>query len=206
MGYYQAGFEVVGVDISPQPRYPFEFIQAEALSFLNDYGHEYDAIHASPPCQFATAYRRKGHGVGDGYPNLIPQVRSLLRVSDRPYVIENVEQARHWLRSPIKLCGSAFDLDVQRHRMFESNIRLLSTTCNHRRWTPRYPPATNRTNLRKTVEVGVYRIPLGVQQKAMGINWMRLTELSQAVPPAYTQYIGRFLMSAVTSNGTSGSS
>jgi DNA (cytosine-5)-methyltransferase 1 len=195
-GYHRAGFDVVGVDHHPQPRYPFLFIQADALEFVARNGHHFDAIHASPPCQTFTAYRRKGHGVGDGYPNLIPDTRQALQATGLPYVVENVEQAKGELRDPYLLCGSMFGLDVQRHRMFETTAAMLTPTCNHGVWTPRFPPASNRTNLRRTVEVGVYRIPLPVQQRAMGIDWMRLGELSQAIPPAYTEFIGAQLLAA----------
>lgn len=190
-GYQQAGFHVTGVDIDPQPRYAGDvFIQDDALAYLAKHGHEYDAIHGSPPCQKFTAYRRKGHGVGDGYPNLIPATRELLFLSGRPYVIENVEQARSELEDPVRLCGSSFGLDVRRHRLFETSWEVSVPPCDHGWQTPRFTPASNRTNLRRTVEVGVYRIPLAVQQEAMGIDWMRLGELSQAVPPAYTEHIG----------------
>lgn len=190
MGYHLAGFEVVGVDITPQPHYPFEFHQADALTWPLD---GYDAIHASPPCQMFSAYRRKGSKVGASYPNLIPQTRQ--RLSDVPYVIENVPGAP--LISPITLCGSSFGLDIRRHRLFESNVALHAPPCDHRWQTPRFPPATNRTNLRRTVEVGVWRIPLEVQQQAMGIDWMTRPELSQSIPPAYTQWIGEQLIAAI---------
>lgn len=198
MGYHRAGFEVIGVDIEPQPNYPFEFIQADALLYTYAYTDAlrythapvgFHAIHASPPCQFATAYRRR-KGVAVDAVNLIPQTRALLRATGVPYVIENVTYARKHLVEPVQLCGSAFGLDVQRHRLFESNVELVSPGCDHSVWTPRFPPATNRTNLRRTVEVGVYRIPLAVQRQAMGIDWMQLGELSEAIPPAYTEYIG----------------
>jgi DNA (cytosine-5)-methyltransferase 1 len=194
MGYHRAGFEVVGVDINPQPRYPFLFVQGDALEFARRNGRHFDAIHASPPCQMFTAYRRKGHGVGDGYPNLIPDTRAVLDEVGVPYVIENVEQARAELRDPVRLCGSMFGLDVQRHRLFESNAPLGAPACDHKVWTPRFPPATNRTNLRKTVEVGVWRIPLPVQRQAMGVDWMELRELSEAIPPAYTEHLGAQLL------------
>lgn len=193
MGYHQAGFEVVGVDSEPQPNYPFKFVQDDAIAFLARHGREFDVIHASPPCQFATAYRRR-RGVAVDAVNLIPVTRALLKHVGRPYVIENVEQARPHLHDPVMLCGGAFGLDVQRHRLFESNLPLTSPGCDHSWWTPRFPPATNRTNLRKTVEVGVYRIPLPVQRAAMGIDWMRLPELSQAIPPAYTEHLGTQLL------------
>lgn len=188
MGYHRAGFTVTGVDISPQPNFPFDFHQADSIEYLREHGHEFDAIHASPPCQSFTAYRRKGHGVGDGYPDLIEPTRALLAQIDAPWVIENVAGAP--LEAPIQLCGSSFRLDVRRHRFFESNIALTAPLCDHSWQTPRFPPATNRTNLRSTVEVGVWRIPLPVQQAAMGIDWTNLRELSEAIPPAYTEHIG----------------
>ena len=189
MGYHRAGFEVVGVDIKPQPNYPFGFHQADAVDFPLD---GFDAVHASPPCQSYTAYRRRGAGVGDGYPQLIAPIRDKLRASGLPYVIENVPGAP--LDGPITLCGSSFGLDVRRHRLFESNIALTAPPCDHGWQTPRFPPATNRTNLRRTVEVGVWRIPLDVQRAAMGIDWMELRELTEAIPPAYTELIGAQLM------------
>lgn len=188
MGYHRAGFEVVGVDINPQPNYPFEFHQGDALQFVTEHGREFDAIHASPPCQSFTAYRRKGHGVGDGYLDLIPETRALLAGCSVPWIIENVAGAP--LADPVRYCGSSFGLDVRRHRFFESNVDLTAPPCDHSWQTPRFAPATNRTNLRRTVEVGVWRIPLSVQQAAMGIDWTTLRELSEAIPPAYTEHIG----------------
>ena len=193
MGYHRAGFEVVGVDIESQPRYPFDFHQADALAFPLD---GFDAVHASPPCQFASAYRRRKGAQGD-HPNLIPQTRERLEVTGLPYVIENVPTARAYLIDPVQLCGSSFGLDVQRHRLFESSVALMAPPCDHGWQTPRFPPATNRTNLRSTVEIGVYRIPLALQQVAMEIDWMTLAELSQAIPPTYTEHIGRQLVTAI---------
>lgn len=185
-GYARAGFHVTGVDLEPQPNYPFDFTQADALEVDLD---GYDLIHASPPCQRFSAYRRKGHGVGDGYPDLIGATRERLVGSDTPYVIENVPGAP--LLEPIQLCGSSFGLDVRRHRLFECSWDLKAPSCDHRWQTPRFPPATNRKNLRSTVEVGVWRIPLDTQKSAMGVNWeCTLKELSQMVPPAYTEWIG----------------
>jgi DNA (cytosine-5)-methyltransferase 1 len=198
MGYHRSGFEVVGVDVKPQPNYPFEFIQANVLDFglvAGGWHTEFDAIHASPPCQSFTAYRRKGHGVGDGYPDLIDPIRRLLRATGLPYVIENVGGAP--LDQPVRLCGSSFGLDVRRHRFFESNVPLNAPPCDHGWQTPRFTPASNRTNLRRTVEVGVWRIPLDVQQWAMGIDWMTLPELSEAIPPAYSEWIGTQLLQAL---------
>jgi DNA (cytosine-5)-methyltransferase 1 len=207
-GYERAGFDVVGIDIEPQPSYPFEFHQADALEVLDalcgvrqQFGHMtwHDAVHASPPCQFRTAYKRRPGHVAPS-PNLIPAVRGYLDRLGLPYVIENVEQARDQLRDPVRLCGSAFGLHVRRHRLFECSFPVMVPDCDHG-WQahgPRFPGATNRAeNSRHTVEVGVWRIPLEVQQRAMGIHWMTLPELSQAIPPAYTEHIGSFLAAEV---------
>jgi DNA (cytosine-5)-methyltransferase 1 len=184
-GLAAAGFEVHGVDCEPQPDYPFHFVQADARAVDLS---SYDFIWASPPCQGFTAYKRRKNHVRPRE-NLIPEVRAMLRKARKPYVIENVVGAP--LLSPYLLCGSMFGLDVQRHRIFETSFPIRELTCNHKIWTPRFKPATNRTNLRKTVEVGVWRIPLAVQQQAMGIDWMPLAKLSQAIPPAYAEYLAR---------------
>lgn len=214
MGYHRAGFEVVGVDKEPQPNYPFTFVQYDALEYLafqttrgphgeNRYPAwvaDFDAIHASPPCQAFTDYRRKGYGVGDGYPNLIGCVRDLLKSTGLPYVIENVEKAAPEMRDPVTLCGSMFGLDVRRHRLFETNWWLVPLKCDHaaqRAKGKRFPGATNRPKGRYTCEVGVWRIPLPVQQEAMGMDWTTLEELSEAVPPAYTEYVGAQLLAHV---------
>jgi DNA (cytosine-5)-methyltransferase 1 len=202
VGYARAGFDVVGVDLHPQPNYPFEMAVDDAIRYLERdkriaWRLNFDAIHASPPCQSFTAYRRKGHGVGDAALNLIPETRRLLKATGLPYVIENVPGAP--LENPAQLCGSSFGLDVRRHRMFETNWPLLVPSCDHARQTPRFQQATNRENQRSTVEVGVWRIPLATQQAAMGIDWMTLAELSQAIPPAYTEFIGEQLATYVRS-------
>lgn len=187
-GLHMAGFHLTGVDIEPQPNYPFAFVQADALQVSLDYLRSYDFIWASPPCQGFTAYKRRPGHVRPR-DNLIPQTRALLQASGVPYVIENVQGAP--LENPVTLCGSMFGLDVRRHRLFEtSGFVLPQLNCNHGAQLPRFTPASNRTNLRRTVEVGVWRIPIEVQHKAMGIDWMTLEELSNAIPPAYSKYIG----------------
>lgn len=198
-GLVRAGFDVVGVDINPQPRYPWRFIQADALTLSLDFIRSFDFVWASPPCQFATAYKRKTKADGSSWvgesPNLIPQTRELLTAAGVPFVIENVDQklVRAELIDPVRLCGSSFGLDVRRHRLFEAHgFELTGPPCDHSWQTPRFPPAGNRTNLRKTVEVGVWRIPMDVQYRAMGgLEWMERRELSQAIPPAYSEHIGR---------------
>lgn len=190
-GFTAAGFdvEIVGVDIKPQPNYPYTFVQFDAMDFpLDDW--YFDFIHASPPCQTWTAYRRRPNHVGE-YPELVSLTRARLAAAGVQYVIENVPGAP--LHGAVQLCGSSFGLDVRRHRLFETSCPVMVPPCDHGRQLPRFPAATNRTNLRKTVEVGVWRIPLSVQRAAMGIDWMTLEELSEAIPPAYTAYLAEQL-------------
>jgi DNA (cytosine-5)-methyltransferase 1 len=187
-GLQRAGFHVTGVDLVRSPNYPGDdFWQQDCMNLHPEGLEDFALIWASPPCQAFCAYQRSSK-VKPAL-NLIPQTRNLLKRSGRPYIIENVEGAREHLRYPITLCGSMFGLDVKRHRLFETHFPVETLECEHDVWTPRFPCATNRTNLRKTVEVGVYRIPLAVQRKAMGIEWMTLKELSQAIPPDYSEYL-----------------
>ena len=198
-GLARAGFEIVGIDIEPQPEYPFDFIQADALCVDIGWVREtFDFVWASPPCLYATAYKRKkvdGKAWVKPAENLIPKTRAILQASGLPFVIENVGGARHDLRDPLMLCGSSFGLDVRRHRYFETGggLRLeQAPACDHKWQTPRFPPAGNRTNLRSTVEVGVWRIPMDVQHRAMGgCEWMSRSSLSKAVPPVYSEWIGK---------------
>lgn len=184
-GLTRAGFKVHGVDREAQPEYPYPFTQTDALGIAL---HSIDLVWASPPCQAFTAYKRRPGHVAPAE-NLIPQVRAMLRASGVPYVIENVPGAP--LENPVTLCGSMFGLDVKRHRIFECSFPVTPPPCRHDVWTPRFACATNRTNLRKTVEVGVYRIPLDVQRKAMGVDRpVNLEKLSQMVPPSYAEWLG----------------
>lgn len=190
VGYHRAGFEVIGVDIAPQNHYPFLWTQRDALDVLDDPDlvAGFDIVHASPPCQTFSAYRRRGGGVGTTYEDLIAEVRDALTATGKPYIIENIPSAP--LEEPVQMCGSSFGLDIRRHRLFESNVPLVAPGCNHAWQTPRFPPATNRTNLRRTVEVGAYRCTR-LAPAAMGIDWMTNDELSEAIPPAYTLFLGR---------------
>jgi DNA (cytosine-5)-methyltransferase 1 len=125
MGYHRAGFDVVGVDLAPQPHYPFEFSQSDALAWL-DYpltlGLRFDAIHASPPCQAYSAMSACRPGLADQYPDLVAPTRELLEATGLPYVIENVPRAP--LRDPVTLCGHMFGLPLYRHRLFEANFPI----------------------------------------------------------------------------------
>lgn len=191
VGYHRAGFDVVGVDIKPQPRYPFAFVQADALEYVAKHGHEFDAIHASPPCQ-AYSVTANMSWVGE-YPKLIDPLRALLLAAQRPYVIENVPGAP---LDGITLCGTMFGLKLFRHRIFETSWFMFGIP---------HTPHTEQVGRNGFVcmaghgDSGRGRIPAdhrSVQswKRAAQIEWMTRDELSQAIPPAYTEYIGRHLM------------
>lgn len=205
MGYHQAGFLVVGVDVSTSPRYPFAFLDADVLTLRPEFLASFDAIHASPPCQGYTALR---HAKGArGAPKLIDQTRVLLESTGKPWIIENVEEARWAMRDPIMLCGSMFGLGaegcrLQRHRLFESNITLQRPVCQH---GPEpvigvYGGHARRRSAKhggrgtKDVWEGGHR---GAASQAMGMDWATLAEMSEAIPPAYTRFLGLQLMDHV---------
>lgn len=191
VGYHRAGFEVVGVDIAPQKRYPFEFHQADALEFCAAHGAEFDVIHASPPCQ---AYSRQTPAPYRArHPDLIAAVREVLEATDRPYVIENVEGARRLLKNPIRLCGTTFRLPLWRHRFFEvpSLPLCLVPPCDH----SVVPVLVTGTPKRKGY---ARRDPsAALRRRALDTHWMTLKEMDEAIPPAYTEFIGRQLMEAI---------
>jgi DNA (cytosine-5)-methyltransferase 1 len=182
MGYARAGFDVVGVDIQPQPHYPFRFIQADALDFpLNGF----DVVHASPPCQrysICQNFLRRP----EAYPDLLPAVRQKLLAWGGYWIIENVPGAP--MQQGVILCDSMFHLGVLRHRYFESSIVLFAPThCQHQ----------------GSVKDGTYISCFGKGGRgftkergslAMGIDWMSINEMRQAIPPAYTEWVGRQVM------------
>lgn len=189
-GYWLAGFDVVGVDVARQPRYPFPFFQADAIEFCRLYGDSFDAIHASPPCQ---AYSRLAKRHPDReYPDLVGPTRDVLKAAGVPYVIENVPEAP--LADPVILCGSAFRLgteefQLRRHRAFETNWPLLDFSgCAH--------------DDRPTISVAGHAGRAGrngsgtsaERREAMGIPWLGAEVLSEAIPPAYTEYVGGQLL------------
>jgi DNA (cytosine-5)-methyltransferase 1 len=208
-GYQLAGFYVVGVDIAPQPRYAGdEFHRGDAIEFIRRHGREFDAIHASPPCQKYSTLRVM-HNARE-HPDLLAPTRVALRASGRPYVIENVPGAP--LLSPIRLCGTSFGLGVRvydgwrelrRHRCFESNVGLLGRPCQHRHATVGIygDHARDRRRKRGVRDRGIDfpaadKLPLG--RAALGMDWAQCWhELSQAIPPAYTEFIGRQLLRAL---------
>lgn len=203
VGYYRAGFDVVGVDIQPQPRYPFEFHEGDALAFLREHGHEFDAIHASPPCQgyLNLSAVNRSRGRIQQHDKLIGETRRLLEECGRPYVIENVADAASEMLSPVRICGTGLGLPLRRHRLFESNVPLNGIACNHKAFSvPRYWTGWRPNGeLRLSTVVQVYGNAGGREHwpEAMGIDWMNCSELCQAIPPAYTQHVGRQLLAAV---------
>jgi DNA (cytosine-5)-methyltransferase 1 len=196
MGYSRAGFDVVGVDIDPQPNYPFEFVQGDALQYLAKHGREFDAIHASPPCQGYTALKAVH---GNVWPLLIEPTRRMLDQIGVPYVIENVQGAP--VRRDLTLCGEMFGLRVIRHRFFE----LGGWTASR----PAHIPHRGRVAGWRHGEFfdGPYFAVYGngggkgtvaQWQDALGIDWTSdRRELAEAIPPAYTEHIGRQLIRAL---------
>jgi DNA (cytosine-5)-methyltransferase 1 len=186
MGYARAGFDVVGVDIEPQPHYPFEFHRGDALTFPLD---GFDAVHASPPCQ---AYVRSGMVAKDGrHPDLVAATRERLDASGLPWVIENVPGAP--IRIDLLLCGSMFGLSLRRHRLFESNVTVAPWTppCNHSDpITGVYGHPHGKGGAWRNGKRPMLPSDLATWSAAMGIEWMPAKSLAQAVPPAYTELIG----------------
>jgi DNA (cytosine-5)-methyltransferase 1 len=194
-GYAAAGFEVHGVDLKHGKRYPYIYLRADVLDVLQDdnFIQQFDVIHASPPCQThsITQHLRNAQGKTTSKVDLIPQTRAALIASGKPYIIENVPGSP--LINPVQLCGSSFNLKVRRHRLFESNMPIKGTGCNHK--------AQGRP-------IGVYgslndQIPNGGKtavniteaRQAMGIDWAIWTELVEAIPPVYTDYLGAQIVS-----------
>ena len=195
MGYHRAGFEVVGVDINPQPRYPFEFHQADALEFPLD---GFDVIHASPPCQAFTALSNRWRGAGgvaDAHEDLIAPTRD--RLQGRRYVIENVHGAP--LLCPIVLTGEMFGLRVYRPRLFECVPFMLAPDKPPRQRDPVavYGKPDGRLLWRRKDGTEQHASDLETGSAAMGIDWMEWDELKESIPPAYTEYIGRQLLNVL---------
>lgn len=193
VGYHQAGWDVTGVDIRHQPHYPFEFHHYGAVEFVEQYGHMFDLIHASPPCQGYTK-GAKQHGTESRHDtSLIAALRKSLIKIGKPFVIENVYEAKSHLVSPIMLCGTMFDLGVFRHRLFEMGLLDIAPP-PHGRHSGRigdgkYVTVAGHTGGSSARDALVYG-SLREWSLAMGIDWMTAAELKEAIPPAYTQYLG----------------
>ena len=225
-GYREAGFHCTGVDSRAMPRYFGEFIQVHCMDVLRDreFLNTFDVVHASPPCQ---AYSVTKHLSNGTHAELVPEVRRWLAAWGGAYVIENVPGAP--LVNPVRLCGSSFGLDVRRHRLFESNMILRGTMCRHGWQTPRFNSTAsrngpgggvssvvsvcgNRTPPKKNQMSGVVSVfgssggKGGVElwRYAMGIHFMTRSELAQAIPPAYTEYLGRQMVTILRIAGQTG--
>lgn len=195
MGYHRAGYEVTGVDIEPQPKYPFKFIQADAIAYLSEFGHLYDVIHASPVCKRYSSITKTA-GTSETHPDQIAELRALLIGIGKPYVIENVEGAP--LFNPLMLCGTMFGLNVIRHRLFETSpaIWFAPFSCNHSKKVVKHGRKPNRD--KHYAAVTGHFSDVKFAGESMGINWMGQNELSQAIPPAYTEFIGKCLLPALS--------
>ena len=195
-GYDAAGFDVFGVDIVPQPNYPYPMRIADVLTLPQSFLEEFDAIHASPPCQ---AYSDLAHRNGNGHkwPRLIEPIREKLAATGKPYVIENVEGSP--LQNYVVLCGTMFPgLRVIRHRLFEANFPIV--VLNH----PKHPLCHTLDKRKRHygqtdewvnfVSVnGGGNSSVAAARDAMGISWMTKKQINEAIPPAYTQHIGATL-------------
>lgn len=199
MGYHRAGFEVVGVDITPQPRYPFEFHQGDAIAYLIEHAHEFDAAHASPPCQ---AHTRAQKIRGNDHPDLIWETRKWLLWSGLPFVIENVPGAP--LSNPVELCGAMFGLSTYRHRHFETGNGWQLSAPHH------HPHEQRTTKMGRRPVAGEFMHIVGnfsgvaTARDVMGMPWANRDGLREAIPPAYAEHVGRQLIAALVpqSNGS----
>jgi DNA (cytosine-5)-methyltransferase 1 len=189
-GYKAAGFDVTGIDLKHGKRYPYTYIRGNVSDYLNnDYLQQSDVIHASPPCQThsITQHLRNAQGKSTSKVDMIPEVRAALIASGVPYIIENVPGSP--LIDPIQLCGSSFNLKVRRHRLFESNINLKGSICNHK---AQGKPVGVYGSLNDEIPGGGHTAKaLQQARSAIGIEWALWGELVEAIPPIYTEYLGK---------------
>jgi DNA (cytosine-5)-methyltransferase 1 len=195
MGLHRAGFDVTGVDIRPQPRYPFRFVQADALRPPFDL-RRFDFIWASPKCQRWTAPVQQ-RGISDRHPDQITPMRPLLMESGVFWCMENVPRSP--LRRDLILTGDMFGLCTYRKRVFEMNFLIMAPT-----WRSPFGPKTRRDAVTvagssggKSNRDGWLDGSKAAWQAAMGIDWMTNEEMAQAVPPAYSEFIGRAAIQAI---------
>lgn len=191
VGYQRAGFSVTGVDIAPQPRYPYEFHQMDALDFLAKYGDSFDVIHASPPCQ---AYSKARYINDVDHPELLEATRTALIETGKPWVIENVKGAPMY--RTILLCGQSFNLRTYRHRLFESNVDLAQPKHHDHLFKTAKMGRTPKPN--EFMHVVGHFTAVKQARIAMGISWMIRPELCQAIPPAYTEFIGKQIIESLS--------
>ena len=190
VGYEAAGFEVVGVDIDPQPRYPLEFHQGDALKWALEHHQEFDAFHASPPCQ---AWTNAQKIQGNEHEDFIDATRALFVLIGKPWVIENVPGAP--LNGPVELCGAMFGLKTYRHRLFESNVPLFAPL--------HVPHEAKTTKMGRPVKDGEFMHVVGNftgvdhARDVMGMPWASRDGLREAIPPAYSEWIGRQLIDSM---------
>lgn len=217
-GYITAGYDVTGVDLrDTSRRYPGTFIKGDALAYLAEHGREYDAIHASPPCQGYSIATAGNPDARAKHQRLIAATRELLILTGKPWVIENVQQARSQMRDPILLCGRMFGLEaddedgerltLDRHRLFESNIQLAAPEHpthgagqvagvyggSRRSSKPNATPADDRYAARHERHGGYVPRSKRVQQALLGIDWMTVKGMQESIPPAYAEWVGRQL-------------
>ncbi|WP_369378902.1 SAM-dependent methyltransferase [Streptomyces sp. cg36] len=193
-GYADAGFDVTGVDHVPQPRYPYRFVQADAIAFVLAHGAEFDVIHASPPCQHDSECQRIQ---GNTHPDLIAPTRTALETTGRPWVMENVSGAVLKLRAPVMLCGPMFALETYRHRFFETSGGLSLTQPDH----PVH--LVPQAKMGRPVPPGHYGQFVGnfsgvdLARRVLGVPWMNRDGIRECIPPAYTQWIGHAVRAAL---------
>ncbi|MEV0646060.1 DNA cytosine methyltransferase [Phytomonospora sp. NPDC050363] len=194
-GYAQAGWDVTGVDIDPQPRYPYMFVQADAIEYVKAHGHEFDAISASPPCQ---AHSKAQRIMGREHPKLIAPAREALIATGRPWVIENVEEARPELVDPVMLCGVMFGLRTYRHRLFETGGGFALDVPAH----PFHSVRTVKMGRALTDRDFYHAVGnfsgVSLVREDMGMPWASREGLREAIPPAYAEWIGRQLLEWVS--------
>jgi len=190
VGYARAGFEVHRVDLKHGKRYPYTYTRADVLDVLQDHKfiQQFDVIHASPPCQThsITQHLRNAQGKTTSKIDLIPETRAALIAADKPYIIENVPGSP--LINPIQLCGSSFGLKVRRHRLFESNMPLEGSVCNHK--LQGRPVGVYGSLNDEIPQGGKTAATINEARDAMGMPWAIWTELVEAIPPAFTEYLG----------------
>ncbi|MER6023051.1 SAM-dependent methyltransferase [Streptomyces anulatus] len=186
-GYDDAGFDVTGIDTAPQPRYPFRFVQADAIAYVLEHGAEFDVIHASPPCQHDSDCQRLQ---GNTHPDLIAPTRTALQASGRPWVLENVRGALPKLEQPVMLCGPMFGVETYRHRYFETGGGFTLPQ-------PHHPGHTvPQAKMGRPIPPGHYGQFVGnfsgVQhaRTVLGVPWMNRDGIRECIPPAYSHWIG----------------